>query len=388
MAGERQAGGVYTCGLCVFFLVCGTWNSVSAKLLFHTYGDTPDGGRQLFKKPWFQVWAMFLGMFLTSIPIMVGRLRKKLQNLEPSPLAVGEKMPSVICKIAVPAGCDLIATFLQNVALVFINASIWQMLRGSIIIFVALIRYLYLKKKTKLYEMAGIAMIFFGLLIVGSSSLVTPTVGSGPETSTATKLIGVFLMFLAQLTQALQSVVEEKILCNISADPTFVVAVEGFWGLVLVTAIFMPLAQTLPGEDGTGIHENVFPEDFYMWSHNAQIFRISLLFIVVVMVYNVTGMMITQVTHATTRNVVDGCRTFCVWATMVILHFFSDDYGEPLGWWSLIQAAGFLLLVLGMFVYNKILQLPCAALYVPDAQDVRTVSDGRQDGNLELIGEK
>lgn len=342
----------------------------------------------MFQKPWFQVWAMFFGMSLTSIPIILGRLRKKLQKQDPTPLAVGEKMPSVICKIAVPACCDLIATWLQSVALVFTNASIWQMLRGSIIVFVALIRFLYLKKKTQLYEMAGIASIFLGLLIVGSSSLVSPGAGKGPETDVVTKLIGVFLMLLAQCTQAMQSVVEEKILCNISADPTFMVAVEGAWGLVLTTGFFMPLAQALPGQDGQGVHENVFPEDFYMWSHNPLIFRISIGFIIVVMVYNVTGMMITQVTHATTRNVVDGCRTFCVWATMVILHLFSDDYGEPLGWWSLIQAAGFVFLILGMFVYNKILKLPCTALYPPDVQDVRTIAGGAQDGNLELIGDK
>merc|ERR1719352_428486 len=86
---------------------------------------------------------------------------------------------------------------------------------------------------------------------------------------------------------------------------------------------------------------------------------ISVLFISVIMVFNVTGMMITQATEATTRNVVDGARTLCVWITMVVLNQLGTGYGEDVGWYSYIEGAGFLILILGMFVYYQVLKLPC-----------------------------
>merc|ERR1712032_202388 len=100
----------------------------------------------------------------------------------------------------------------------------------------------------------------------------------GPQTSDDKKLLGVLIMLAGQAVQAMQNVVEEKLLHGSECDETFVVAVEGFWGLLLCTGIFMPLAKFLPGEDGEGVHEDVFPEDFYMLTHSGKILGLVVFF--------------------------------------------------------------------------------------------------------------
>jgi len=258
----------------------------------------------------------------------------------------------------------LLATFMQCASLVFTNASIWQMLRGSIIIFAALIRFLYLRKRTQPFEIVGIVIVVVALCVVGLASIYSPSPEAAVQSTALEKIAGVLLILGAQATQGLQMVVEEKLLHDVEADPMFIVAAEGFWGLLFTTCIFMPLAQfALKGTgtlDGSGIYENCFPEDFWMPLHSGRIALFSFSYMVFVMLYNMTGMMITEMTQATTRQVLDAGRTLGVWATFVLI---GGNMGEPLGWYSWIEAGGFVLLVAGMFVYYRVVELPYPGLY-------------------------
>merc|ERR1711920_113179 len=85
---------------------------------------------------------------------------------------------------------------------------------------------------------------------------------------------------------------------------------------------------------------------------------IFLLYASVIMGYNWPGLTITNITEATTRNVIDALRTLCVWVVALILHYIVPQYGEQVGWWCWIELAGFLLLTLGFFIYEGMIKLP------------------------------
>lgn len=138
------------------FILMGTMSTLSGKMMYQTMAPTgEDDQTQLFKKPWFQVWGMFLAMAMVGPILFMMRISQRLQqNGKPlKPLVVGQPMWKVALLVLMPAGCDLIATMLQNVALLFTNVSIWQMLRGSTPVFTAIVRYFYLKKRTRSHEM-------------------------------------------------------------------------------------------------------------------------------------------------------------------------------------------------------------------------------------------
>lgn len=54
-----------------------------------------------------------------------------------------------------PALCDLTATCLMNIGLVLIPASVWQMLRGSMVIFSLVLSYVILGKRYKRYHVSA-----------------------------------------------------------------------------------------------------------------------------------------------------------------------------------------------------------------------------------------
>ena len=74
---------------------------------------------------------------------------------------------SVYYKVFAPAFCDFLASFIMFVGLLWIDVSIWQMIRGSIIIFTGLIRQFWLKKPLKASEWVALGVIFLSLAVVG-----------------------------------------------------------------------------------------------------------------------------------------------------------------------------------------------------------------------------
>lgn len=349
------------------FLLTGTLTSISNKMMLETKVSPADGEPpKKFNKPWFQVWGMFLGMTLIGPLMAMHRAYKSAGGGELRPLVAveGSSAPSmgkVILMVCGPAVCDLLATFFQNVGLVFCSVSIWQMMRGSIAIFSAAQRYCYLGVKPERYESVGVLVVTIGLVIVGYASVLMPD--DDPNDAGASNvvlaMVGIGCVLIAQVIQAWQTVIEEKLLHNVELDPCFIVFLEGAWGLVFTTVIFMPLAQLLPGTDGMGVHEDVLPEEAYMLGHSGLLIVTTVVYITVIMSYNITGMIVCDETEATTRNVIDACRALCVWVLAILIEAVSPGApgGEKLGIWSFYELAGFLVLVLGLFLYYNVIKI-------------------------------
>jgi hypothetical protein len=64
------------------------------------------------------------------------------------------------------------------------------------------------------------------------------------------------------------------------------------------------------------------------------------------------------------RSVVDVTRTVIVWLVGLIVTFSSDNQWENTLWYAiLLEFIGFVILVIGNLVYNKIVILPIPSLY-------------------------
>ena len=108
-----------------------------------------------------------------------------------------------------------------------------------------------------------------------------------------------------------------------------------------------------------------------------------ILYVLVILFYNVTGMFVTNITSAVVRTILEGLRTLCIWVVQLII-FYSirgTDYGnrhssigEEWTVWSWMQLAGFLLLFTGMLLYNKIIKIPIFK-YPSDAQKQTKIDD-------------
>ena len=187
--------------------------------------------------------------------------------------------------LALPACCDIAGTTLMNVGLLFVAASIYQMTRGALVLFVGLFSVVFLKRKLWLYQWIALLLAVIGVGIVGlagalfkdDKAVAAPSASAAPATSSHLDLallglraisttarspaalrtiIGVFLIAGAQIFTATQFVLEEWILEHYALEPLKVVGWEGVFGF-LVTVVGMGIGHFAIGRGSGGYFDAV-----------------------------------------------------------------------------------------------------------------------------------
>ncbi len=243
----------------------------------------------------------------------------------------------------IPSLCDLGSTTLLNVGLVYTYASVFQMLRGSLVIFNGILSIIFLKQRLYFHHWGGIGLIFLGLLLVGLSA----SLFGGSTSAARNPFLGNMLVIISQVISAAQAVIEEKILSAYpKVNPLELVGWEGFFGLTSVTVVLFIL-YWIPGSDYNSV-ENV-PYAF------GQIFNSVPLILLVggsclaIAFFNFFGISITKRISSVTRSTIDSMRTFFVWLASLLFGW------EHFQW---LQLVGFVVLVAGTFVHTEVIRIP------------------------------
>lgn len=209
--------------------------------------------------------------------------------------------------LSLPAICDICGTTLMNVGLLFVAASIYQMTRGALVLFVGLFSVLFLKRHLSGWKWASLFIVVLGVAVVGLAGVLANK-GSPPtlpghtddkdnmlgkavlfvrqEMSTleahtaAETVLGFFLIAVAQIFTATQFVLEESIMERYSMDPIQVVGWEGVFGF-LVTLVGMGVLHAAVGQTPAG-KGGYFDarEGFHELFHNPAIGVTSLLIMI------------------------------------------------------------------------------------------------------------
>ena len=179
----------------------------------------------------------------------------------------------ILFLLALPACCDLTGTTLMNVGLLFVAASIYQMTRGALVLFVGLFSVLFLRRKLYAYQWFALFVVVLGVALVGLAGSLFPDKGTTQENITATvshlmmqvrdvvqtpaavkTVIGVLLIAAAQIFTASQFVLEEWILENYAMDPLRVVGWEGIFGfsatVIGMIILYLTVGRTEAGRYG------------------------------------------------------------------------------------------------------------------------------------------
>jgi hypothetical protein len=343
--------------LSVFF-VCGACSSVLGNVLYTTKARGLHNRVIEFRKPWFQGWAMFVGMSFLIVDTPVWR------TCRCPPYNTGGPVRGwgLYRLVAIPALCDLSATVLQSIALLYLIPSVWQMFRGSILLFTALFALCYRHQRLRAVDWAGVIVTIVGITVVGLSAILNGSDdgSSIQNASVGMKTLAMGLIIIAQALQAFQTIVEEQLLHDVDARESEVVAFEGFWGLFLQTFIAMPLANILPEDAGEGIFEHSI-ESFMMLFSSWKLVGLVIAYSVAIAGLNITGMIFTAISTAIHRNIYEALRSIAVWALSVIIYYCAPNSGagEKLTLWSLLEGFGFLLSIFGSFIYNRVVKLTC-----------------------------
>jgi drug/metabolite transporter (DMT)-like permease len=279
-----------------------------------------------------------------------------------------------IFMLALPACCDITGTTLMNVGLLFVAASIYQMTRGALVLFVGLFSVIFLHRKLYLFHWTALFIVVSGVAVVGLAGAIAPNPQAQPEPRSFVEtgmlairvaadkagaiattpeavqtVIGVLMIAGAQIFTATQFVLEEWILENYALEPLKVVGWEGVFGFTVTLVGMIVLHLTVGMTDAGKYGYFDMEEGWREITHNRVIAVTSVLIMISIGGFNFFGLSVTRSVSATARSTIDTCRTLFIWIVSLALGW------ETFKW---LQILGFALLVYGTFLFNEIVQSP------------------------------
>ncbi|KAI1369091.1 hypothetical protein F5Y08DRAFT_181426 [Xylaria arbuscula] len=266
-----------------------------------------------------------------------------------------------ILLLSLPAICDILGTTLMNAGLLMVAASIYQMTRGALVLFVGLFSLIFLHRRLHLFQWLSLFGVVLGVALVGLAGAIQPDskekatslstlVAEDPAAAEAVRVvIGVLLIAGAQIFTATQFVLEEHLLERSNIEPVEVVGWEGLFGLsvTLIGMLVLHFAVGRPEAGRLGPFDAV--EGFRQMTGNKVVLISSFLIMVSIGGFNFFGLSVTRSVSATSRSTIDTCRTLFIWIVSLGLGW------ETFKW---LQVAGFALLVYFTFLFNGIVQPP------------------------------
>lgn len=347
-------------------LVSGSGNSLLTKfqdLQCIANCDGPDGEKEYFEEAVFQTVQMFTAEMACWIAYLALTYAYDggYQSIKDSDqdeddeghdeVAMPTLQGKMVFLLAMPTCCDIIGTTLMNIGLLFIPVSVFQMTRGSIVLFVGTLSTIFLKHQISRLKWIGLWTVFAGVFVVGLSTVIQPAKKAVPSSSVEgdgttdfKALIGVLMIVAGQLFTASQFVLEEHILGKYALHAVKVVAWEGTFGTIIsiIGSFVMLLILGPKGSHGMFDLPNATSE--VIGNKNLVISSVAIM--ISLATFNCCGLGITRSLSATSRSTVDTCRTVLIWLVSL-----------GLGWESFrfLQLIGFAMLVYGTLIFNGVI---------------------------------
>ena len=275
--------------------------------------------------------------------------------------------------VVVPSAvCSLAGWSLSFYSLKFTSPSSYAILRGTVIIFTAINSNLFLNNHMSWKQWGSFVIIFAGFLIVGMADIHDPANFTAIEKNTthismaegyncsffnkardsnffSNEIIWDVLVAAAQIFLSLQFVYEEKVLALYEIEPLQVVGWEGFYGLMAISIVLVPLNVI---DTGSCLWSNspTFPwtvddamDGFIQIMNNRMLLASLCLSVVLEALYSYGAISVTSEFSATTRMVLESFRAVIVWVVSLCVGWQQFKY---------LQLIGFCTTTLGISLYN------------------------------------
>lgn len=343
----------YRIFLALLLVVTGSINTLSTKWADRMTSVGLDGKDRPFVHPFLQASTMFLGEVacLATFKLLYWYYSRKQDGSETREKTTAGNTNFKALILLPPAMCDMVATSTMYIGLNLTYASSFQMLRGSVIVFVALLSIAFLDKKLRGIEWAGIIFVISGLSVVGMSDFFSGT-SSQEHKDTNSIITGDLLIIAAQIITAFQMVYEEKFVKDKDIPALMAVGYEGFWGFVVLGSLLVPFywipAYPPFSANPRDVLEDT-PDGLVQLYNNGLLLLAMLGTFVSIAFFNYAGVSVTKEISATTRMVLDSVRTLVIWVVCLGLGWQDFNY---------LQVIGFALLLIGMCLYNNVFLEP------------------------------
>ena len=254
---------------------------------------------------------------------------------------------------------DLTATALCAIGLLYVDVSVYQLLRGSCIIFVALLRQYGLKQHLFRFQWVGVLYNIISVVLVGTAALRNATANSFHSTTEEDRetmqnvLFGVAFMLTGTLVQAMQFALEEKIMVHdeVKVPPLMLFGMEGVWGVIFSLFLLYPIGHALQGQDN-GHYEDFFNTMAMLWN-TPSLQLVGVFYMLSIVGYNLFAVLVTFSLSSIWHSILDNFRPMTVWVVDLILYGFTGGgFGEAWTNSSWIELSGLRVLLYGTAIFN------------------------------------
>ncbi|CAO3626571.1 unnamed protein product [Mucor hiemalis] len=227
-----------------------------------------------------------------------------------------------------PSACDLIATTLMNLGLIYTTPSVYQMMKSSIVGFSAIFSCLFLSRKFLNREWVSIIAILLG----------TSTIILSVFYNIHVNYLGPIFLLVAQLFVAGQFILEEYLMDRFHLDAVRAMGIEGIFGTLLLSGALTITAFF--GQDEFDIAKGVKDlfGSYILWQS-------ALVLAFMVAIFNFFGLAVSASIGAPGRSMIDTLRIILTW--VIAIHYGWDSF-------SWLELLGFSILVFGVFVFNGV----------------------------------
>lgn len=240
----------------------------------------------------------------------------------------------------------------MNVGLIYTSASVYQMLRGAVVLFTGTFSVLFLRRRLYPYHWFSLFLVVLGVSIVGMSSILKSstsveninetlllnktdtkstsiTIVSEDTSDKTEAILGVFFVLFAQIFTAAQFVIEEKIMEKYRIKPMRAVGLEGVFGLFTVlsgmTVLYLLVGKSHPG----GYFD--LPVGFNQIISYKQVWIAGISICFSIAFFNFFGLSVTRSISATARSTIDTSRIVFIWMVSLSLGWETFSWLQVLG---------------------------------------------------------
>lgn len=341
-----------TFGICLF-LISGTAFPILNNAILNFNVSWENNVEIQFRKPWFQNCLMFVCMCF----FLVFNIIKKRCGCGDEAAHLSDMDRFRLFRFcAIPSIIYIIATILQNYALLYMSTTVWQLFHGFQLLFTTLFAVTYRKQQLFLYDWLGLFVTILGMCVAG--------VGIMLRQENKGDVFNVFIAFILVIfshgLKGFQTILEEKLTHDHNVSPIDLIGIEGFWGSYITILICIPICNVLNPTLGVGLYENT-REAFSMLNKSRKLTILLIFYMITITIYSYGGVLVTSQESAVHRSMYELARPFLVWITSTLTYYItkSPDYGDKLDKYSAFELIGFGICVLGIIIYNRIWKLPC-----------------------------
>ncbi|CAK9801933.1 Solute carrier family 35 member F6 [Anthophora plagiata] len=333
--------------LAVIMVTTGSFNTLSVKYADQQIAPGEDGVPRHFNHPFMQSSFMFVGEMMCFIMFKILYYyysRRGDNSIDNNPLTKGSRVYNPFI-LLIPALCDTCATSFMYIGLNMTYASSFQMFRGAVIVFTAVLSMGFLNRKLCSREWFGIVMVILGLVLVGLSDVTM----EDSNINRNSILTGDLLILCAQIVTAIQMVVEEKFVTVQNISALEVTGWEGIFGFICICILMIPLnfihAPPPFADNSRGTLEAT--KDAFIQIGNSRNLMMAIIGISFsIAFFNFAGISVTKEKSATTRMILDSIRTIIIWVFSLAFGWQKFHY---------LQLIGFSILLIGMSFYNNVI---------------------------------